>query len=133
MRERLWRRPEKILDNASANGVGTAKNANFHTVILTVSTDNDAELTLKVYGSSADQDPNDWASAASPENEIAPMGLYDMDSRDFVAGSTGVVFTGEADYVRRYILNGEAKWINVIVSDYVKGNVNVSISGINNT
>lgn len=130
MRERLWRGPYVILDAATANGYGTGHNANYRDVILDVAPSADPQMVVKVQASSSKEEP-DWDAAASPTNQWAYIGVYDLADGTFLAGDTGVVFAVPSP-VKRVLINGEARWINVVVSGYVKGSVSVSLSGLSN-
>lgn len=121
-----------ILSAAGATGAGSAASvAPYQHMLVSVRSDNSADLTVQCQGSLADEAP-DWASAAAVDNDWDYIGMQLLDDGTLVAGDTGVVFSG-TDAVHYYMINTDAlKWVNFRVTAHVAGDVTIQICGFNN-
>jgi len=125
--------PTKILDAAAANGVGKAEQvASLRDLVLAVHSAGGANLTIKVQGSIQEDEP-DWEAAQSATNSWEYVQLKDLNDASTVNGDTGITFSGVDDNRMLEVNTNYLRWLNVIVSGYVAGNVTVLLSGASNS
>jgi hypothetical protein len=124
---------QSILSAAGATGVGTGVNvAPYQHVLLSVRSDNSANLTAKCQGSIANEEPT-WGSAAAVDNDWDYIGIQLLDDGTIVAGDTGVVYAG-SDAVHYYMVNTDAmNWINFNVTARAAGDVTIQVRAFNNS
>ena len=114
-----------FMNAQAADGSGSSMHVGpYRNIIIAISTSGSANLTVKVEGTVESSEP-DWASAASPSNIYANVGLFPYDSNTYIAGATGVVFAG-ADRTELYEVNTNGlAWVNFRVSGYSAGAVTI--------
>lgn len=94
-------------------------------VTVCVATTGSASLTMKFQASISAAAPN-FANASTPSNSWDYVGVYDYQSGAFIAGDTGVVFTGTDD-VRYFRINADLfEWLSAVVTAYAAGSLTVT-------
>ena len=111
---------------SNADGSGTRfRVGHARHVVVTISSDNLANLTVKCQGSAKWTAP-DFSAARSFSNEWEYIGMFDYQDAEIISGDTGIVFGG-ADDVRILMPNFDGmEWLNFEISGYVAGNLYVS-------
>lgn len=122
----------EILNGASQNGAGKAVDvSNYNILTLTLATENLADCTVTILGSTKETQP-DWNALPTNDNDFTPIGFYDYDGGSVTPGSTGYVFAGADSVLNLNVQALGLKWINVIVSAYVAGNVYARLRSFTN-
>lgn len=121
-----------ILTAKETTGIGTsALVESFRHLLLTLSSQSNANFTVKFQGSNSDDCPN-FSTAQSATNEWDYVQVKDLQDNSTVNGDTGVAFAGTDD-VRQFEMNTNGlKWINARVTAISAGSVNVKGKGFNN-
>lgn len=127
-----------IMDQKASDGIGIPVLINdYKNVHIALATDNNADLTIKIQGSlqSPDNKPN-FSAPPSPTNQWDYIGSWDYSNAVIagsgVAGSTGYVFSG-ADSVKNILGNFDGLvWLNLVISNYVAGDVYATLVAYNN-
>jgi len=84
----------------------------------------DADLTVSFLGSMQKACP-DFSAAASATNEYQLIQVIDLEDSAGIDGNTGIAM-GAADKYRQLEANVNAmRWVNVIISSYVAGEITV--------
>lgn len=111
---------------SNANGVGTKfRVGHSRHVIITISSDNNADLTVKCQGAAKWNAP-DFSAARSFSNEWEYIAMNDYQNGEIVTGDTGISFSGTDD-VRIFMVNFDGlEWLNFEISNYVAGNLYVT-------
>lgn len=130
--EREFKSLETILDAKAATGIGTTLDVSqFKFIVLEVATASNAALTAKIQGSVSDARPT-FSSAASVSNAWSYVAFYNYNSGSFVAGDTGIVYSG-TDSVELITVNVDfLKWLNVNVTARSAGSITIKAIGVNN-
>lgn len=115
-----------IVSALAANGIGTTVNVrDFKNVMMQLSTASNADMTIKIQGSLQELAPT-FSSSASGTNHWDFIGVYDLNGGGFVAGSTGFA-PGGVDIVKNLLVNVDGiNWLNIVVSNYVAGNMSAT-------
>lgn len=122
--------PEFILLNAkAATGIDKAMLVrDFQHILLTLSSQDSANFTVKFQGSQSETMP-DFAAAQSATNEWDYIQVKDYQDNASIAGDTGVAFAGTDD-VRMFEANTNGlNWICARVTARSAGSVNVKGRG----
>ncbi len=108
--------PTKILDGASANGIGRPLFVDdFNAVTLSLHTTGSAAATVRFQVSYQKTMP-DFAGAQSPTNSWDYAKVLDLEDGAILDGDTGLVLAG-TDENRNFNLDVDgATWINAIIS-----------------
>lgn len=111
---------------SSANGVGASyRVGHSRHIIITISSDNNADLTVKCQGGAKWNAP-DFSANRDFSNEWEYIGMYDYQDGLIVKGDTGIAFDGTDD-VRILMVNIDGlEWLNFEISNYVAGNLYVT-------
>ena len=130
---RLTKNLKTVLDAQAANGVGnTIASQEYKDIMIQVSTEGSADLTLRVQGSLSDESP-DFSQPASRTNHWEYISLFGTVDAALINGGVGIV-PGGTDIVRNFIVNTDGfNFINCEVSSYVAGNVTVGAKCYNNS
>lgn len=130
---RLTKSLKTILDAQAANGVGTTiATQEYKDIMIQVSGENSADLTLRVQASLSDEEP-DFSAPASSTNHWEYVSLFGTIDAQLVVGGTGLVFSG-SDSFRNIIVNTDGfNFVNCEVSSYVAGDVTVKAKCYNNS
>lgn len=118
-----------LLNAAVANGVGEVDLISDcrHAVIAIDGADS-PNLTIKIVGSMADEMPN-FAAAQSPDNQWDYLQGKDLEDGSSVDGDVGITFSGTADNRQIEINTNLVRWVSVVVSGYVAGEVTARLLG----
>lgn len=128
---RAFEEVKTILAQAAATGAGAAMDVtDFRHLELAIDTNNNASMTIKVYGSIQELPPT-WTSSQSYTNQWSPIQIIDLNDQSTVTGATGIVLSG-TDTHRMFEVNVNGlKWVNVIVTAYSAGNVTAQLKPFN--
>lgn len=123
---------ETVLASQASNGFGNGVNvSSAKNIDLALSTTDNANMVIIVYGSIQEQEPN-WNSPVNAGNEYSPIGIYDLNSASSIVGSTGIVVNG-TDINKLYQVNVDGIiWINLQVNNRTSGTVNAIVKEFNN-
>lgn len=120
-----------MFDGATADGASNAFLAeSFRHILLTLSTDDNADLVIKFAGSNAEDRPN-FASAQSPTNEWDYVQVKDLEDNASIAGDTGITLSGTDDLRQLEVNTNGMRWICAIISSYSAGTVYLKGKGFN--
>lgn len=98
----------------------------FRHAIISFDTANSASVVTKFQGSIQDSAP-DFSAAQSITNRWDYIQIKDLEDASAVDGDTGITLSGSDDH-RAFELNvNHLKWVNVILSTWVAGDVTVKI------
>lgn len=114
-----------FLDAKAATGAGAALNvSNYRHIVLSVATASSGNLTAKVQGSVAKDEPT-WGSAQSATNHWDYIQLKDLEDAATIDGDTGFAVTGTDD-VRLFEVNTNGlRWLNINVTARSAGSITV--------
>tara|TARA_R100000656_G_scaffold61464_1_gene47453 strand:+ start:110 stop:511 length:402 start_codon:yes stop_codon:yes gene_type:complete len=123
---------QTILSAAGATGSGTAVNvAPYQHILVSIASDNSADLTVKCQGSLADEAPA-WGSTPAVGVDWDLLGMQHLDNGSILSGDTGLVIA--TDSVFYYMVNTDAmNFINFDVTAWVAGDVTVKVRAFNNS
>lgn len=123
---------QKILSAKATTGVGTAYFVpDFMNLMLTLSSQSNANFTIKFQGSMSDAQPN-FASAKSATNRWDYINVRDYQNNTGIDGDTGVAFAGTDD-VRIFEANVNGlKWICAEITAISAGSVNLDLQMFSN-
>lgn len=121
-----------ILDAKATTGIGNAQLVeSFRHLLLTLSSQANANFTVKFQGSNSNEMPN-FATAKSATNEWDYVQVKDLQDNSSISGDTGVAFAGTDD-VRQFEVNTNGlRWICAEITAISAGSVNVKGKGFNN-
>lgn len=121
-----------ILNAKGATGIGSAQMLeDFRHVLLTLSSQNSANFTVKIQGSNQTEMP-DFSAAKSASNQWDYVQIKDLQDNSSIAGDTGVAFAGTDD-VRQFELNTNGvRWVCAEITAISAGSVNLTAKGFNN-
>lgn len=117
-----------ILDAKATTGIGTSIRVdNFKDLILEVSSESSANLTVKIQGSRSETAP-DFSAAASTANPWTYVASYDLENpSSIIPGSTGIIFLG-TDAVYNLAVNTDGfVWLNAVVTARSAGKVTAKL------
>ncbi len=92
----------------------------------------DAEMTVKFQVSDQDTEP-DFSAVQTVSNQWDYAKVMNLEDRSEIDGDTGFVFNGDDNHVRLLVQDNTAKWINVIISLWVAGEVTAKIRMANDS
>lgn len=129
---RKYKELTTILSAVGATGSGTTVDVSkFTHIVLEVATASSASFTAKIAGAISDARP-DFGAAVTPANAFDYVGAYNLNSGAFIAGDTGVVYTG-TDAVELLLVNVDMlKWLNVDVTAFAAGAITIKALGADN-
>lgn len=117
-----------VMSAKAATGIGTNINvAPYRHIGIAIIGASSPDLTVKCVGSYLmSGDANlDFSASASATNPWDFVGMYDLQTGNFIAGDTGIVFSGTAD-VTQYMVNTDClRTLNFKVTARVAGSVTV--------
>ena len=108
---------------------GMVEVSDYRHVLVAIIGATNPNLTIKCKGSLDTTKPT-ITSAQTVSNIWDTVGMYDLQSGAFIAGDTGIVFTGTND-VTQYMVNTEGLyWLGFDVTAYAAGNVTVKLLAV---
>ena len=118
---------QNVFSAQGGDGAGTAMNVDaFDELIVQIGTVDNADATMKHYGSVSATEPT-WGSAASDTNMYTGVRLINLNDNSSVIGETGEAFGG-VDVVKHYKINVSGmRWYNAIISSFVAGKMTVNV------
>jgi len=123
---------KKILDAVAAAGAGQVVNvADLRNLVLAIHTAGSANLTVKVAGSIQQEAP-DFDAAASPTNAWDYIQIKDLEDASSIDGDVGLALAGTDDQRIFEVNTNHLRWVTVIVTARVAGNVTALLSANNN-
>ena len=131
---RQFLEPVQLFNAKAATGHSVALHvADYHELALMISAAVNSDLTLKVKGSYAKEQP-DFTSAQTVANHWDWVEMFDVnDSTLRLTGDTGLVYTADtvANNTRNFSINQAhpLRWICLQVSALSAGTVTATISG----
>lgn len=118
-----------MLTAKDATGSGNAILVeDFIHIILAIHTASSANLTVKVQGSTQDEQPT-WGSAQSPTNKWDYIQLKDLEDAAAIDGDTGFAVAGTDDNRLFEVNVNGLKWLNLIVTARAAGSVTATAKG----
>lgn len=122
-----------ILSAKASTGTGVAmKVTDWQNLLITLSTQSSANLTIKFQGSQSDNCP-DFSAAQSATNEWDYIQVKDYQNNAAIDGDTGVAFAGTDD-VRMFEFNTNGlTWVTSTVTARAAGSANVKFKGFSTT
>lgn len=121
-----------IFNLKDATGTGTPYSVpDFMHLLLTLSSTNSANFTIKFQGSYADAAP-DFSAAHSDTNRWDYVQVRDMQNNAAIDGDTGVAFAGTDD-VRQFEFNlNGLKWVCATITALSAGKVSARLQAFSN-
>jgi len=124
---------EQYIYNAKdADSTGVAISCeDFRYILLTLSSADTANFTIKFQGSMSDDCP-DFSAARTVLNRWEYIQVKDMQSGSAIDGDTGVSFAAADDVLRYETVFSGYNWVSATISSYVAGSITLSVKLYNN-